>query len=126
MLVLSSFPSSLTTSQQWSHATKARSRGIGPMTLAITLTLVIAILPSLAEAQERGKKAGNTPERRGGYSYSAPDTINTYGDSRGRFGRTEAFRDPGFDRQTNFGPFDNGFFFDSGVGPRGGNSPYLN
>ncbi|MBX9926574.1 MAG: hypothetical protein K2Y05_09460 [Hyphomicrobiaceae bacterium] len=94
--------------------------------VVVAVTAAIAILPSIAEAQERGKRAGNTPERRGGYSYSAPDTINTYGDSRGRYGRTEAFRDPNIDRQTNFGPFDNGFFFDSGIGPRGGNSPYLN
>jgi hypothetical protein len=30
------------------------------------------------------------------------------------------------DRQTRFGPFDHGFFFDSGIEPRGGDSPYLN
>lgn len=65
-------------------------------------------------------------ERRGGYSYSPEDSINTYGDSRGRYGAANSFRDPMADRQTNFGPFDNGFFFDSGIQPRGGNSPYPN
>jgi hypothetical protein len=64
-------------------------------------------------------------DRRGGYSYSVPDTINTYGDSRSLYGATLMFRDPMLDRQTNAGPFDHGFFFDSGIAPRGGNSPYM-
>jgi hypothetical protein len=64
--------------------------------------------------------------RRGGYSYSYSDTINTYGDSRTLYGATQLFRDPMLDRQTNAGPFDHGFFFESGIAPRGGNSPYMN
>ncbi len=63
--------------------------------------------------------------RRGGYSYSYSDSINTYGDARGRYGSASSFRDPMMDRQTEFGPFDHGFFFDSGIAPRGGDSPYL-
>jgi hypothetical protein len=63
--------------------------------------------------------------RRGGYSYTIPDTINTYGDSRSLYGGTMMFRDPSLDRQTSAGPFDHGFFFDSGVQPRGGDSPYM-
>jgi hypothetical protein len=56
--------------------------------------------------------------RIGGYSYSVSDTFNTFpGDSR----------DPmlGLNRQTPAGPFDSGFFFDSPVAPRGGQSPYM-
>lgn len=56
--------------------------------------------------------------RRGGYSYSVGDTLNTFsGDAR----------DPmlGLNRQTPAGPFDNGFFFDSPVAPNGGQSPYM-
>ena len=64
--------------------------------------------------------------RRGGYSYSVQDAINTYGDNRSRFGGTSFYRDPRLDAQTNSGPFDHGFFFDSGINPRGGNSPYQN
>lgn len=64
--------------------------------------------------------------RRGGYSYSPEDTINTYGDSRTLYGGASAYRNPVLDRQTGFGPFDHGFFFDSGIAPRGGNSPYQN
>jgi hypothetical protein len=53
--------------------------------------------------------------RRGGYSYSASDVISTYGQSPPPYADV---------RQTPSGPFDSGFFFDSGIGPRGGNSPY--
>ena len=64
--------------------------------------------------------------RRGGYySYVDEDVVNTYGGSRSLFGSTNTYRDPYVDRQTTAGPFDHGFFFDSGVAPRGGDAPYL-
>ena len=55
----------------------------------------------------------------GGYSYS-------YADSLLSFDNTKILRDRDayFDRQA--GPFDHGFFFDSGAQARGGDSPYLN
>jgi hypothetical protein len=62
---------------------------------------------------------------RGGYSYSYRDVINTYGMSRARYGSINTYRDFFSDRQTVNGPFDHGFFFDSGMGPRAGDSPYL-
>jgi hypothetical protein len=62
--------------------------------------------------------------RRGGYSYSYEDTINTYGDARTSYGSIGVYRDRMLDRQTLGGPFDNDFFFDSGIGPRNGNAPY--
>jgi hypothetical protein len=49
-------------------------------------------------------------QRRGGYSYGASDSINTYGDARTRFGGNSSYRDRFSDRQTNNGPFDHGFF----------------
>lgn len=70
-----------------------------------------------------GPKVRSYVVRRGGYSYSVEDVYNTYGDARTRYGSNNFYRDPLLDRQTSFGPFDNGFFFDSGVGPRGGNAP---
>lgn len=67
--------------------------------------------------------------RRGGYSYYVGDTVNTYGDSRSLYGHTRAFRSWHYDRQTLAGPFDHGFFFDSGIqtsgAQRGGDSPYM-
>ena len=61
--------------------------------------------------------------RRGGYSYDQSSVINTYGDS-GQHVAPLQFRDPRIDRQAL--PFDNGFFYDSGILPRGGSSPYMN
>ena len=63
--------------------------------------------------------------RRGGYSYWPEDVINTYGQSRSLYGSMNTYRDPTLDRQSPGGPFDHGFFFDSGMGPQGGQSPYL-
>ncbi len=75
----------------------------------------------------RGPQVRGFAQRRvGGYSYYREDVINTYGNQRSQFGGTNVFRDPLQDRQTSFGPFDNGFFFDSGIAPRGGYSPYSN
>jgi hypothetical protein len=34
--------------------------------------------------------------------------------------------DPAINKQSQGGPFDSGFFFDSGIGPNGGDSPYMN
>ena len=63
--------------------------------------------------------------RIGFYSYTYRDVINTYGMSRARYGSINSYRDPFVDMQTPNGPFDHGFFFDSGMLPRGGNAPYL-
>jgi hypothetical protein len=63
-------------------------------------------------------------QRRGGYSYSYNDVINTYGNSRTVYGSTNTYRNPYLDLQSRSGPFDHGFFFDSGISPRGGNAPY--
>ena len=54
--------------------------------------------------------------RIGGYSYSAGDVTSTYGSN------PPPYMDV---RQSQGGPFDSGFFFDSGTGLHGGNSPYL-
>lgn len=80
---------------------------------------------SRARYYRKGARVRGFVRRRGGYSYAAEDSINTYGDSRGKYGSARSLRDPSIDRQTQGGPFDHGFFFDSGVAPRGGDSPYL-
>lgn len=75
--------------------------------------------------RRKGTRVYGYVARRGGYSYSYSDVTNTYGLSRSLFGSMNVWRDPSLDRQTRSGPFDHDFFFDSGIGPRGGNSPYL-
>lgn len=62
--------------------------------------------------------------RRGGYSYTYADSLNLYGNSSTVYGGTTVYRDPLVDKQS--GPFDHGYFFDSGSMPRGGDSPYMN
>lgn len=76
------------------------------------------------KARKRGAKVYGYTVRRGGYSYDYSDVVNTYGLSRSLYGSTNVYRDPSLDRQTISGPFDHGFFFDSGIGPRGGDAPY--
>lgn len=93
--------------------------------IIISSLAVLAAAPALADGK-KGAKVKGYSERRGGYSYSYSDSINTYGDGRSNYGGASAYRDPMLDRQTNAGPFDHGFFFDSGIGPRGGDSPYMN
>lgn len=73
-----------------------------------------------------GPKVRGYRRRVGGYSYSAADTINTYRDSRTLNGGANSYRFEMYTRQTPSGPFDHGFFFDSGVGMNGGHSPYMN
>lgn len=93
--------------------------------LLISGFAVLIAAPAMAGSKP-GPRVKGYSERRGGYSYSYPDSINTYGDGRSNYGGTSVYRDPMLDRQTNAGPFDHGFFFDSGIGPRGGDSPYMN
>jgi hypothetical protein len=77
-------------------------------------------------AYRRGPQVRGFVQRRGGYSYAAQDSINTYGDSQSRYSGYSLFRNYDFGRQSGGGPFDSDFFFDSGISPRGGNSPYQN
>ncbi|MBU1211751.1 MAG: hypothetical protein KJ587_10820 [Alphaproteobacteria bacterium] len=72
-----------------------------------------------------GPKVKGYVKRRGGYSYTYEDSINTYGDSNSLYGGTSAYSNPYLDRQTTSGPFDNGYFFSTPTGPQGGSSPYM-
>ncbi len=106
------------------------------MLKALISTLIISglALASAAPATAGGRhgiysggaKVKGYVARRGGYSYNYADSVNTYGDSRSKYGGASVYRDPNLDRQTNAGPFDHGFFFDSGMGLHGGDSPYMN
>lgn len=82
---------------------------------------------SRAHAYRKGPQVRGYVARRGGYSYSYAESVNTYGDAFGRYGAGNSLRDPSMERnQTGAGPFDNGFFFDSGSSARGGDAPYMN
>lgn len=53
-------------------------------------------------------------------SKSSPEEIARY------FQLFGGMIDPSLNKQTQAGPFDSGFFFNSGIGPNGGDSPYMN
>jgi hypothetical protein len=96
-------------------------------TWILALAALAVVAAPLAASAADAPKSKRSAERRGGYSYNQAQSINTYGDARGKFGAANSLRDPNIDRQTNFGPFDHGFFYDNGVGAgqHGGNAPYL-
>lgn len=105
---------------------RAPYRLIG-VALAVACAGVFVTSPDPAAAQQKKQYAqGEKPlrgvvryKRQGGYSYKSNDTVST--------GATYKFIDPDYTRQGGpSGPFDNGFFFDSGIGPHGGQSPYQN
>jgi hypothetical protein len=62
-----------------------------------------------ARQVRRGRPQGSTPEEIARY-------FQLYG----------GFIDPQINKQSPGGPFDSGFFFDSGINPNGGDSPYMN
>ena len=73
---------------------------------------------------KRGPRVRGFLLRGGYYSYIDADVINVYGGSRAKYGSTNVYRDFLSDRQTPGGPFDSGFFFDSGIGPPWNDAPY--
>ena len=74
---------------------------------------------SAGEYQDRGGRS-RTLRRKARPETSTPEEIAKY------FQLYGGFIDPYINRQTPAGPFDSGFFFDSGRGPNGGQSPYMN
>ena len=66
----------------------------------------------------RGPQVRGYVARRGGYSYSAADAAIDYRD-------TSILRDVQNSRRQG-GPFDSGFFYDSGINNKLNDSPYLN
>lgn len=102
------------------------ARSVWILALAALALIAQPMTASAAENSAKSKSKSSAP-RQGGYSYKQADSINTYGDSRGQYGAANSLRDPSLDRQTNAGPFDHGFFYESGIGPgqHGGNAPFL-
>jgi hypothetical protein len=75
-----------------------------------------------AWAAEKGKAKTRRQARvrRAPPSGSTPEEIARY------FALHGGNIDPVINKQTQAGPFDSGFFFDSGIAPNGGDSPYMN
>lgn len=85
--------------------------------------LIVTVLPAVADNGNSSSDGYAIRRKHGGYSYDKSDSVNTYG---GPARRKRPPGPPDFRDQTIAGPFDNSFFFDSGVGSiYGGNSPYM-
>ncbi|MEZ5815958.1 MAG: hypothetical protein R3D44_02620 [Hyphomicrobiaceae bacterium] len=84
----------------------------------IAVGLAIAPIGSADAAPRKRAKPIEVPiykkHRRGGYSYRYVDAIDT-----------RRFVDPTLSHQSQGGPFDNGFFFETPRGPYGGTAPYF-
>jgi len=68
------------------------------------------------EAKPRKRRHARRRARRGSSAEEIARYFQLYG----------GFIDPSINKQSQGGPFDSGFFFDSGYGPNGGDSPYMN
>jgi hypothetical protein len=85
--------------------------------------LIGLAVPAVADNSNSSSDGYAIHRKPGGYSYDKADSINTYGNPNNR---RRHVGPPSFREQTIAGPFDNSFFFDSGVGSiYGGNSPYM-
>ena len=73
---------------------------------------------------KRATKVRGYLQRGGYYSYVDEDVINTRAWARSLFTSGSRFRTPLTEQQSSAGPFDSGFFFDSGLGPRFNDAPY--
>lgn len=88
--------------------------------LMLAVTAPAEAAPKKSGYQSAPQGGGYAIRRsRGGYSYGYSDSIATNGDRA-------AYRGHILNPQTPAGPFDSGFFFDSAMGYRGGQSPYMN
>jgi len=95
----------------------------GFLTLATLVGAGDYVAPG-AYAGESVQKKKKTARRKGrAYAVeqqASPAEIARY------FALYGGYIDPQINKQSPGGPFDSGFFFDSGIGPNGGDSPYMN
>jgi hypothetical protein len=82
------------------------------------------VLTSKAWAGEYTLEA--KPRRRARHARRRPPQGSTAAEIARYFQLYGGFIDPAINKQSQGGPFDSGFFFDSGIGPNGGDSPYMN
>jgi hypothetical protein len=99
--------------------------GITVLAAVFLFTAVEGVREHVAPGAWAGEHKGKTKTRRHARtrrapSGSTPEEIARY------FALHGGNIDPMLNKQTQAGPFDSGFFFDSGIAPNGGDSPYMN
>lgn len=77
-----------------------------------------------ASKWKRGPRVKGYYYRGGYYSYVDADVVDTRAWARSLFISKNPLRTPLSEQQSPAGPFDSGYFFDSGIGPRFNDSPY--
>ncbi|CAN1724357.1 conserved exported protein of unknown function [Hyphomicrobium sp. 1Nfss2.1] len=97
----------------------------GFLTLATLIGAGDYVAPGAYADESVQKKKKKTVRRKDGRTYAveqgaSPAEIARY------FALYGGYIDPSINKQSPGGPFDSGFFFDSGIGPNGGDSPYMN
>ncbi len=80
--------------------------------------------PKRSAKSKRAVRVRGYIYRGGYYSYTDEDAIDTRAWASSLFTSHSPLRNPLTERQSAAGPFDHGFFFESGVGPRFNDSPY--
>jgi hypothetical protein len=92
--------------------------------------LVVAALGGAADYLAPGAYAAEKTQKKKTRRYSNRQGTVEQGSSPAEIARYfqlyGGFIDPYINKQSPGGPFDSGFFFDSGIGPNGGDSPYMN
>jgi hypothetical protein len=76
-----------------------------------------------AKPRHHGRRHARKGQVRG---YAARERAATPDEIARYFHLYGGYIDPTINKQTQAGPFDSGFFFDSGIAPNGGDSPYMN
>jgi len=100
--------------------------GIAVMAAVFVLAAVDGVRQHVApgayagEHKKKGAKSRRRAHRRQAPSGSTPEEIARY------FQLYGGYIDPTINKQSQAGPFDSGFFFDSGIRANGGDSPYMN
>jgi hypothetical protein len=72
------------------------------------------------DGEAKPRRRARSQARRRAPEGASPEEIARY------FQLYGGFIDPSINKQSQAGPFDSGFFFDSGFGQNGGDSPYMN
>lgn len=98
---------------------------VGFLTLATLVGAGDYVAPGAYADEGVQKKKKKSARRKDGRTYAveqgaSPAEIARY------FALYGGYIDPSINKQSPGGPFDSGFFFDSGIGRNGGDSPYMN
>jgi hypothetical protein len=86
----------------------------------------LSVAPGAWAGEYSGKAKPRRHARKGHVRSHARESGSTPEEIAQYFQLYGGYIDPEINKQSPGGPFDSGFFFDSGLAPNGGDSPYMN